>query len=618
PQPRGWRHLSGWRHRPRATLVLPLLLATATPAVAAGDHSHPVVAAAGLNPVVAALIRVVVVLASTAVAGIGLLRPLTGEPGERTRVVAWAAASVAVTACLASTLGDVPLVIAIAQSLLTVLIPALLAWRTVSVLLSAGLTALIAAAFAPADQLRAAGIGYVVATTALVGVVLAVLLSQTDRAALARRLTPIGLAAVLVALSAGVVWAFQIGLRLDVRLVTTPYGLVTIAQLLLTVLAAAAFFLLRERPGIGRTVGIGGVTALTLAIVSGAALAAIPLPQPHPVAGVPLLRSVSLGGQDVPVLLTPAKPGRNLVHVGVDKPEEYAAGTSSSTLAALGSRSGGSGGWGFVDLPAGPGKLVLGKGDEQVAIDYDAGDGPAAAPVTTGDDGIECASVALAVALTDHPVPLGACPSEQLGQPDTEALRGEVNFLAGRGVSKLSLSGDNSPRSVAATEVVRKQAVAKGIEVTDQWDGQALLVVAGWTAGADQLNKVAEQSGTVRFQNGIYLAPWLLYPRVIGRNSGAILPIRFNPHEQLPVVYSNLVGQTFPGDFPSASGFARWLDAQPESVRAAINGKPALFTASVVSFLPTEFNHGHDSKNGWFPQGTVVQISQALDTGGNG
>ena len=68
------------------------------------------------------------------------------------------------------------------------------------------------------------------------------------------------------------------------------------------------------------TVGLVG------ALAAGAALAAVPVPDPLPTAGVPLLREVTFGHASTPVLVSPHRPGRNLVHVG--NPADVQVGTT--------------------------------------------------------------------------------------------------------------------------------------------------------------------------------------------------------------------------------------------------------------------------------------------------
>src|SRR5690606_41321578 len=65
-------------------------------------------------------------------------------------------------------------------------------------------------------------------------------------------------------------------------------------------------------PSAGFRAGAGFVAA---ALLAWTALVAVPKPPDLPVPGVPLLASVDLNELEVPVLVSPQRPGPNLVHL---------------------------------------------------------------------------------------------------------------------------------------------------------------------------------------------------------------------------------------------------------------------------------------------------------------
>jgi hypothetical protein len=79
---------------------------------------------------------------------------------------------------------------------------------------------------------------------------------------------------------------------------------------------------------------------------------------------------------------------------------------------------------------------------------------------------------------------------------------------------------------------------------------------------------------------------------------------------RLPQSYASTVGASFPGEAPSATGYAAWLAARPVGSTQA-SGALQLYTASSVAFVPKEFSHDHGTA-GWLPGGTVVPATGPL------
>jgi hypothetical protein len=295
------------------------------------------------------------------------------------------------------------------------------------------------------------------------------------------------------------------------------------------------------------------------------------------------------------------------VHVGGSDPVSVAAGPATGTLRPATSRAGTNGAWVTVDLPPGRSTLLLRRNGETTTLALDAGRQGLSPAGATGPDGPECASAVLGrlLAGAQPPQPI-ACPADRLDPPDADALRGMTAQLAARKAGSVVLLADDSPRSRTAEQTVRAALARSHITVrTSGTQGDALVVLTGWSAAADRLTEVsARQDRTSTFPYGIYLAPWLLTDAVVRSAASVLLPLRFDPHAQQPSTYAALVREVFPGEAPSAAGFQAGLAGQPDSpVR--------LYTASQLAFLPKQFQH-HDNDQGWLRGGTVVPASGRL------
>lgn len=346
----------------------------------------------------------------------------------------------------------------------------------------------------------------------------------------------------------------------------------------------------------------GRLTASAVAVVAGMALTvALVARSEQPAAtarpGVPLLSEVHLAGQHFPVLITPNRPGTNLVLVGGEA-DGVRVGRAPDTagLPAV-DRPGALGKWATVDLPPGPGTVWLELAGERASLAVD----PLSSTVdATGPDGPECAAAALGAAIADPPRPLLACPADSLTPDDAASLRALVDFLASRGISTLTLATDNSPRSAAAGAAVREAAARRRLTVTTEpGRDNALIVVSGWATAS-----TTRRLDTVVFSAGTYLAPWLLTAPILATTPGAVLPLRFNPRDDQPVRYQTILSTRFHGQPPTATGYQTWLPTPPtEPTR--------LYAASRVAIMPTELTHGHHQA-AWLPGGTIVPVSGPL------
>jgi hypothetical protein len=212
----------------------------------------------------------------------------------------------------------------------------------------------------------------------------------------------------------------------------------------------------------------------------------------------------------------------------------------------------------------------------------------------------------------------GTCPSDALDAADADALKILVRTLAEHGVRTATLAADDSPRSVAAADVVRTEGAARGVTFVDGPDkGSALIVLSGWAAASDTLTDTGRRAlDTATHLGGTYLAPWLLTGGVVTASSSSVVPLTFSPQEASPQRYAAALAATFPGDTPSTSGYLAWARASgtPLDTRQTLYGAAPVDVP--MSAGPMDDMGGmHHSSNpaAWFPGGTVVPISTPLD-----
>ncbi|MCE0762743.1 hypothetical protein LWC35_07440 [Pseudonocardia kujensis] len=465
-----------------------------------------------------------------------------------------------------------------------------------------------------------------------------------------------------VAIAAGLVAAVTASAQLLVSgpdtahdLTGSGYGLAGLAAVvlpLLVVVGWAAALLpagrLRSRE-LYRMAGVTGVAGITAA----ALLAALPLPGPGPEPGRPLLRTVDAGADRLALLVAPMRPGPNLVRLsGTGYPASgttdgtavqpvalatggHQHGPTLPTAASVASdtsapavpftaRDGAAGGWAVVDLPAGASTLTVTAGGVTSTVPVDTGSAAAtpAEGTLTGPDGPECAAALLGDLVGQRPgesaPQVGTCPSDALSETDAGALRATVRTFTDHGVRSVRVVADDSPRSRTAAELVRTRATEAGARLVERADADsALIVVSGWAPAVAALQQASARAlETPTHLGGTYLAPWLLTAGVVTRTSSSVVPLAFNPQDQLAKRYAGEVGAAFPGEAPSTSGYARW--AAHSGV--PLDDRPTLFGAAPVD-VPmtvnapgeTDGHHGGGNPAAWFPNGTVVPVSAPLD-----
>jgi hypothetical protein len=530
------------------------------------DMSHNAVA--GVDSTLL-LLRIVLLLAGAAVAGIGLARPFSATAGRDAVVVAWVAAVVTAGADAISLLwfGTNP-VFAIGQFLLALAVPVLLRWSSPPAYAGFALLVVLISEIS-LDHMGLeflADTGYAIGVTAWLG--LTVLPPQRLRA------KPIALTVAVVLTLCGVLQA----VLTEVNWATL---VVALAPVVLTVLT---FVLPPQRI---YPVGTAFVVASFLIWVS---LGALPTPADRPVPGVPLLSQAD-GAR---VLVAPQRPGRNLIHL-----------TDSATVngAAATPRPGATGTWAEVTLPPGKSTLTISRNGKQSTLAVDTGTGQAR-PIDA-----ECAESALGGLIGGEREQLTSCPSDALSTEDAESLHKLVDFLDSKKIPAITLVGDGSARSQAAAAIIRTATVP--VSTTEQANS-ALVVVSGWDTAAGELARAAKaQTERPTFVDGLYLAPWLLTAPLLKSVVSSTIPLRFDPREPRTLGYTMALSNAFPGDTGSIAGFDQWLTAQGQSLDPRVR----LYAAAQVDAMPMDspadgMEMAYPGQ--WIPNGTIVPISGPL------
>ncbi|GGP96304.1 hypothetical protein BKA00_003971 [Actinomadura coerulea] len=315
--------------------------------------------------------------------------------------------------------------------------------------------------------------------------------------------------------------------------------------------------------------------------------------------GVPLLREVDLAGERLPILVTPQRPGWNLVHTG-DRP--VSVGTSRDPASATARMPGAPGTWRQVWLPPGRSRITLASGGRTTSLAVDTGRGPAASP-RLRTDGPECASAALGTLVSGGGASV-PCPADRLDAADAADLRATVGFLAGRGVRSVHLVEDGSPRSRAAAQAVREAGARTGVTIAAAAANRPVILVSGWSKADATLRLMAR--GSLRGQ-GAYLAPWLLSAPLLAIPAAQMLPLRFSPRDPDPLRYAAELRARFPDETPTATGYQAWRGSGEHDVPAR------LYAASLVTFMPSRVpaQHTHTGTS-WLPGGTITVATGPL------
>ncbi|AHH99719.1 hypothetical protein KALB_6359 [Kutzneria albida DSM 43870] len=545
----------------------------------------------------AVLVRILLLLAGATIAGIGLVRPAVAEVRRPALVLAWTAAAATVVADVVSiVVYEVNPVFAVVQLVLALAVPPLLRWRSAPAYAGFGLFVVLVSEIS-LDHMGIeffADTAYTVAAVLWIGItVLGTGGWQPERL----RPKPVALTLAAVLVLAGIVQIAASGVALDRRLYTTGFGLLLIVVAVLPLVVTA---LVLTRPRFFPL----GVTVVVAAYVAWSALIAVPKPLDLPTPGVPLLVS-----QPTPLLLTPQRPGRNLVHVPAGS-VTVRAGDEPPVTAV--SRPGADGAWAEVTLPAGRSTLTVERDGVSSTVDVDTGTDPLQVNAV-GADGPECAGAALGGLLGGSRAALASCPADELSTEDADSLRSMIGFLASKSVPAITLVGDESPRARAAAALVRANAEQMHIPVvTEEAPNNALLLVSGWTRAATELSLVAtEQTERPTFTRGVYLAPWLLTGPLVKSVVSSAVPLRFDPREQRSLNYTLDLASAFEGQSASVAGFQRWLAARGQRLDEPVR----IYACAQVDVMQmSEHMNGMDMNypGQWVPSATVVPISGPL------
>ncbi|WP_143231098.1 DUF6239 family natural product biosynthesis protein [Actinosynnema sp. ALI-1.44] len=365
-------------------------------------------------------------------------------------------------------------------------------------------------------------------------------------------------------------------------------------------LAGLAWFTVCEhRPRTGTLLLRGQPAVLSLVVLAALAHATV-IGKPYPASpGVPAWAKLAIGDTGVGIVVAPHRPGWNLVHTTVPD-VTVDAGQKGSVQVAK--RPGTQGGWGLIQLPEGRSELTVQWGQMSGTMPIDTGYDTSARPELAGTDGPECMSALVGAALAGNPAQ-ARCPADDLSDQDKRALLGMTDFLARRQVPAITLVTDASPRSVSAERAVRAEAGRRGLKVAtpDQPTGP-VFVVSGWESASAALHRVAR--GELPSE-GAYLAPWLLTAPLLSIPAGQLLPLDFNPTDELPQQYVTQLRTRFPGEPPTAAGYRAWAgNRQPAA------DKPRLYAASTINTLLTQ-DHHRDA-TGWLPGGAVTAVTGPL------
>jgi hypothetical protein len=564
------------------------------------------VAGAVLTGPMTVTLGVAALVASALVAGAATLHPFV-PPSRSAAIAVETGAAAAVAVLVIGWLGGGMTAFAAFPQAVGVVAVAVLFVRGQR-LVSASAGVLLSAALAYGATLGRTGWQVPVAAAHIVAAVLwlgtAVLVAAADggtRRASLRRLAPVASGAATVFLTTTVLTSADTGLRLDAVSAGSAQGLVV--GLTVLFVAAAAELGAAALRGTDQLLPGAAAAVVVLAVVSGAVLTVLPPLAGPAETGRPLLRTVVLGGQDVPVVVVPQRSGLNLVHVGT--PRAVVAGSP------VADRSGAPGGWVVVDLPAGTDLLTLESGDERVQLRLDLGPDPAPPALVAGlvgPDGPECLSAVLGAVLAATAELPVRCPADVLSPADGAALRSTVRFLADRDVPSLHLVADGSPRSAAATAVVREAAATHGLPLVDRVDPVgAVVIVSGWEGGGRSLIEEAIGLSTV---GGTYTAPWLATGPVLGRQTGAVTTLDFDPRDgpaQRYLADLRAAGMTA---LASPAGFRTWSAAAGE---VEAGSGPRIFAAVQVSVMPAGVGGmDHRATDRWLPGGAFTPVTPPL------
>jgi hypothetical protein len=404
--------------------------------------------------------------------------------------------------------------------------------------------------------------------------------------------------------------------------VVSPVGKLVVAKAGLLLGAAALGLAVRylvRRTRVAGPLARVELGVLLVAAVLGATVTGLPGPGPAPIAGVPLVRQLTIDEAATGLVVVPQRPGTNLVHLATDRFSDIKVAGHRYTAEP---RPGAAGLWAVVQLPAGRSRLRVIQGRYVVQQVLNTGPAPAAgAPADAldiaGPDGPECLTAALGATLGGSKLPLIACPGRVLLSTDAIALQALVTQLAGRGVKTLAVVEDATPRSTDALAVVRSaadvhQVAVKAMPATaPNFAGvDAALAVSGWQPTAAAL--VATRKHPPLY--GTYVAPWLFdTPLVAATGGSTYAPLPFDPQGDQANAYLAALSRVGPAT-ATESGLLAYLHAREEE----ISGSVVLYAgSSSISVMPMggPAQAAHDEGGAavaWLNDGATTPVSRPL------
>lgn len=573
---------------------LVVLCSGATPALA---HD----ASAGTSPpsFVHVALRAGILLGTAVVAGAGVLRLAAPPPtaaGRRVLMLAAVIASVGDLVALTA-YGAQPL-LSVAQAVTTLACVQLMARPAAAAALGAAVIGLLA--WEAGAGHGGLGLAAAVIHTAAASVWCAAAMGVATggrgwRLALRRSAWPAVLSAALVA-GTGIVQARLDSLPLSASIDDSTFGRLILIKATVLLVAVALAVSTRGR---GRLLGLRVESVLlSVALLLGASLAALPLPPVPAATGRPVLRTVLLGATPVSVLVTPQRPGWNVVRTS--SPVEV--GTARGRLTPTASKAGASGSWARVWLPPGAGTLWVRSFSRLARLPLDTGH-QAAAPAFATPDAPECGEATLALLVRRGDAAMTSCPSDGLSAADAAALGDLVSFLAGRGAHRLQLVSDSSPRSEAAVALVESTARRLHLSTSGPRP-DAEILLSGWSTASGSLDALRGRRIPL---HGVYLAPWLLSAPLLTRSSSitTLLALPFDPGGVGPLGYAARLARLAPGATPTGSGWTAYAGASSSPhVR--------LYASALVSVLPASLGHPHEGAAGWIPGGALTPVTGQL------
>ncbi|MCU1600743.1 MAG: hypothetical protein JWO22_1452, partial [Frankiales bacterium] len=162
-----------------------------------------------------------------------------------------------------------------------------------------------------------------------------------------------------------------------------------------------------------------------------------------------------------------------------------------------------------------------------------------------------------------------------------------TRWLKRRGITRVDVESDESPRSRRAAEAMGVDSAARP---------QAIVITGTWESAEAALREL----GRAVPEGGVYLAPWLMTGPILTSyaTTAPLVVLPFDPHGTQAERYAAGLPA---GETPTAAGFRAWGGSDDE---------PQVWATSPASIFPTDLGHDHAAGRGWFPGGALVAIAR--------